>query len=103
VKTWKNKEVQLTEWLNGNPWPATRKSRALRGEAVEDIEWGPVSVELKTRANFPPQYLLDWLTQAERNAEGKVPALIIHKDATRLGNQLIILRLSDFCALVRKE
>jgi hypothetical protein len=98
---WKNKEVQLTAWLdNLHMWPAVRMSRALRGERVEDIAWGPLSVELKTRANTPPGYMLDWLKQADTNADDKVPVVIIHKDGMLMGKQLVILTLNDFVLLL---
>ena len=103
MKTWKKKEIQLTEWLTEyGPWVAVRKSRAERGEAVEDIEWGPLSVELKTRKSCPPQYLLDWLEQAKTNCADKLPIVVIHRNGMRKGNQLVCLTLADFVRLLKE-
>ncbi len=101
MKTWKTKEKTLTEWLSLQElWPAERKSRALRGEAVEDIAWGPISIELKTRKS-PPQYLTDWLEQAKLNAEGKVPLVVVHGDRMRMGEQICMLTLTDLLSLLK--
>ena len=101
MRTWKAKEAQLTEWLTKTGlWVAQLRSRYLRGEAVEDIEWGECSVELKTRKAFPPQYLVKWLAQAETNKGWRTPVLVIHKDGTRMGKQLVVLSLADFVKLL---
>jgi len=104
VKSWKEKEKQLTEWLNKvvDFWKAFRRSRALRGEAVEDVMWGPISVELKTRKNWPPKYVLDWLEQARTNAEKRTPIVVVHGDYMRMGDQLVIMTLQGLVDVVNK-
>ena len=93
--------MQLSQWLTETGlWVAERRSRGLRGEAVEDIEWGLCSIELKTRKDFPPQYLEDWMAQAERNSGWREPVLVLHKDGTRMGRQMVVLSLSSFVNLL---
>lgn len=101
VKSWKEKEKQLTEWLTGcGYWQAVRQSRAWRGEAVEDIQWGPLSIELKTRRSFPPRYVTEWLEQAATNCCGRTPIVIVHGDYVRMGEQLVMMTLRDLVQLI---
>ena len=103
MKTWKAKEKQLTEWLTEwGPWQAVRKSRALRGERVEDVAWGPFSVELKTRKSTPSLEMLGWLEQAEANCDGKVPIVIAHRDSMRKGEQVVMMTIATFTDLIEK-
>ena len=96
MKSWKQKEIALVEWLNAKKlWVAKRMSRGRRGEAVEDVQWGPFSVELKTR-KFVPKYLLDWLAQAKANSKGRTPLVLLHKDRMLWGEQIVLLTLNDF-------
>jgi len=102
MKNWKGKEIQLTQWLSSNGvFKATRRSRAQMGESVEDISWGPFSVELKTRKTVP-KYLLEWMAQAERNAGTAVPVVVIHQDHASMGDQLVMLRLSALLRLIKQ-
>lgn len=66
---------------------------------MEDISWGPISVELKTREEIPA-YVKMWMKQAKRNSEGKIPVVVWHEDRMGMGKQLAILTLDDFRALV---
>lgn len=101
MKNWKEKEKQLVEWLNTQKlWVAERMSRGLRGEAVEDVRWGPFSVELKTRKSAPPQYVLDWLAQAEANSNGRIPIVLVHRDRMVWGEQVVMMELCDLIALL---
>ena len=102
MKTWKRGESRFTEWLSKQGlWVAIRKSRALRGERVEDIEWGPFSVELKTRKTIP-QYLLGWMRQAQVNCQGRTPLVLLHQDRMRVGSQLVVLTLDNFVRMLKK-
>jgi hypothetical protein len=102
MKSWSQKEKALVDWLNevGVAWEAVRRSRALRGEAVEDIEFGPLSVELKTGRKLLPKYILSWLDQAETNCEDRIPVVVAHNDRMRKGEQVVILRFQDFVRLL---
>ena len=103
MKNWKNKEIVLVEWLNTKGlWLAERMSRGLRGEAVEDVQWGPFSIELKTRKSIPPQYLLDWLAQAKANSEGRIPIVLMHKDRMQWGEQVVMIPLTDFVGMLQR-
>ena len=102
MKAWKKKEQDLTNWLNEleTPWEAVRRSRGLRGEAVEDIEFGPLSVELKTGKRLTPKYMLDWLEQAATNCEGRIPVVVAHSDRMRKGDQIVMMTYKDFVRLL---
>ena len=101
MKSWKSKEKWLTEYLSQGLLPAERKSRYFMGESVEDVSWGPFSIEMKTRKTVPPQYALDWMSQAKDNAKGKIPVVVMHRDREQHGQQIVMLRLRDFWALVQ--
>ena len=96
---WKEIEKRIAEWLNSVAVPATRKSKMYMGEAVEDIEFDGFSLEVKSRGVLP-KYIDQWVEQATANSDGKIPAVIWHKDGTHIGKQFIILKLSDFKKIV---
>ena len=101
MKSWKEGEKRLTEWLNEQGlWKAIRKSRAMRGEGVEDIEWGPFSVEQKSRKTIP-QYVKDWIVQAKKNSEDRISFVVWHEDHMRQGKQFIVMLLSDFIQVLK--
>lgn len=100
MKNWKEGEKRLTAWLNEQYlWKAIRKSRAMRGDAVEDIEWGLFSIEYKSRKKIP-QYIKDWMTQAEKNAESRMPIVVWHEDRMRMGKQFVVMPFELFVFLV---
>jgi len=68
----------------------------MRGEAVEDIEWGPLSIEHKTRKRPIPDYLHDWMAQAETNSGTRIPVVVWHQDGMHLGKEFVIMTLRDF-------
>lgn len=95
MKNWKRGEKKITEWYSDLGPEATRTSRYFRGEAVEDVEWGKFSIEIKTRKKIP-QYIHDWMAQAEANARDKIGVVHWHQDHQRLDNDLIIMRACYF-------
>lgn len=100
MKGWKKYEQDLTSYLNGKAGrKATRRSRAKRGEEVMDIEWGDISVEAKCKAGRP-QYLEDWLTQADNNCEGLTPIVVWHQAYEQIDDDVVILRLYDLVSLL---
>ena len=102
TRNWKGGEKLLTEWLDKQGlWPATRTSTGARGEAVEDIDWGLFSVELKTRRTLPV-YLFEWLKQASKNRNSKIPVVMAHQDHLPTGKQIVIMDLNWFIELLRK-
>jgi len=96
MKSWKMFEKKLASYLGGEV-----RSRALRGEAVEDVQWGAFSVEAKTRKKVP-QYIHDWLAQAKENCEGRVPVVVWHQDRTAMGEQIVLLSLNDLVWLAER-
>jgi len=103
VKGWKRKEIELTDYLNdAKMWPALRRSRGLRGEAVEDIEWGPLSIELKTRKGWPPGYMEDFMRQAHTNCGDRTATVVMHGDYMKMGDQHVVMRLEDFVGLLKE-
>jgi len=95
VKTWKEGEKRIAAWYSESGHPATRRSTALRGEAVEDIEWGWFSIEVKTRKTVP-QYVHEWMEQALRNAELRTPVIHWHQDRQHLDDDYVVMRAKDF-------
>lgn len=102
MRSWKSKEKQFREWFEAlGLWPATRESTGKRGEDVEDIAWGPFSVEVKTRKTLP-RWLFDWVTQSVHNCDGKLPIVVAHEDYLPMGSQLVVMRLDMFVELVSR-
>ncbi len=65
-----------------------------------DIGHPALSVEVKARTGFPT-WLEDALKQAELSAkDGKTPAVVLHPDRRPYRDALVVLRLSEFAALV---
>ncbi len=102
MRSWKAKEKQFVEWLNEEalPWVAERMSRAFRGEGIEDIKYGPFSLELKTGSNVVPGHMEDWLSQALENCGGRIPIVIVHRDRMKRGDQVVMLRYRDWIRLL---
>lgn len=61
-----------------------------------DIDCGWLRVEVKTRKTLPG-WILDALTQAERNgADGVLAAVVLHQERMQYGDALLVMRLADF-------
>lgn len=87
TKTWKHHELSM------------RSIGAKRNHfESEDCSHPLFSIECKHRSlkNYPKS-LRDWFEQARVNAkEGKIPLLAVHLAGEIRGNDLIVLRRSDF-------
>lgn len=59
----------------------------------EDISHEKFSIEVKLRKAFVAE---KWMRQAERNAKGKVPLVIVHVTGKRHDNDYVIIKLKDF-------
>ncbi|MEM4134344.1 MAG: hypothetical protein QXV73_04030 [Candidatus Micrarchaeia archaeon] len=59
----------------------------------EDISHDKFSIEVKSRKVFVAE---KWFAQAEKNAKGKVPLLIVHVTGKRHDNDYVIMKLKDF-------
>lgn len=107
MKSWKRYEKDLTTYLRGHTrWKTKRRSRAKMGEDVMDIECGPLAIEAKCPKGRP-QYIEDWLDQADKNKEGKYPVVIWHQAYESIDNDVVLMRLGDLvtfiCALQRDK
>jgi hypothetical protein len=101
MKSWKKYEKDLTSFLDSKcGWEAIRRSRAMMGEEVMDIEWGPISIEAKCKANRP-QYLESWLEQASQNRESMIPIVIWHQAYEGLEKDVVIMRLHSLLTLMQ--
>ena len=96
AKTWKSIESRLANWLNGKV-PAVRKSKMYLGTNVEDISYGPFSIEVKSRSIFP-KYIYEWFEQAKTNCEGRIPIIIWHEMGMKTGEEIVLIKLVDFKA-----
>ena len=95
MKSWKYAEKRIAEWYSDLGPDASRKSTAQRGQAVEDIEWGKFSIEVKTRRTVPG-YLHEWMEQAAANAVTKTPVVHWHQDHQHTENDFVVMRAQDF-------
>lgn len=59
-----------------------------------DFETDLLAVEVKSRKSLPA-WLLGAVEQAERNARGKMPVVILHRVGSRYEDDLVIVRLGN--------
>ena len=89
-KTWKRTEKRHAKDLG-----AERVSTLKRGEESADSENSWLSIESKERKSVPA-YLIEFMEQAERNANGKLPIVVLHKLGQRYDSDLVFMRFKDF-------
>lgn len=75
-----------------------RLAKKLGGRRVgilgqEDIEHERFSIEVKSRKKFVAEA---WMKQAEKNAKGKIPIVIVHVTGKHHENDYVIIKLKDF-------
>ena len=58
----------------------------------QDVEAGAFSIECKSMSNMPG-YLRDFYAQAERHAEGRIPAVAIHQKNHPYDKDFVMIRL----------
>jgi len=95
MKSWKEKEKELTEWYSDIGPKAERVSRLFRGERVTDIVWGLFAIEVKTRKKIP-KYLHEWMKQAEMNANIEIPVVHWHQDCRRAKDDYVVMYARHF-------
>lgn len=90
-KTWKEAERQVARRIGGK-----RTANHALGLRTPDCENDWLSVEVKTRKALP-SWLTGAVTQAATNATpGKLPTVRLHRVGDRYGNDMIVLRATDF-------
>ena len=88
-KLWKKAERVICRMFGG-----TRRGPMGRGECDCYHDW--LSIEIKCRDKMPA-YILEWMEQAEANAEpGKLPLVVWHKVGALYMDSLVFLRAVDF-------
>lgn len=61
---------------------------------AEDIHLDtPFSVECKSRKAF---VAVAWMKQAERNAKGKTPIVVVHVHGSKHDEDLVMIRMKDY-------
>lgn len=85
---WKVAERRIAELLGGVRIPIT-------GRGALDIEHPFLAPEVKSRKRISIQ-LWEWLEQARKEAEGKLPCLILHRPGMRYKESLICFCIEEF-------
>ena len=65
------------------------------GESRRDVEHPHWSIEVKHRKVLP-QWLHDAMGQAEREANGRIPIVILHEKGLKYDESYVIIRLLNF-------
>ena len=88
-RTWKATERAVASILGGQ--------RAGPRGAHPDVEHAWLAVEVKHRDKVP-DWLKEAMAQAVRNSPGAshLPVVVLHESGQRHGEDLVIIRLSDF-------
>ncbi len=95
MTTWKHTERAIAKRLNGRRLGVT-------GGATPDVITDLLAVEVKHRKALP-EWLKDALTQAERNADNRLPLVVLHEAGKRHADDLVLLRLQDLERLLSKQ
>ncbi len=92
MKDWKSCERRVAEFLGGERVPVSGRTR---GDAP-DVLHDHLSIEVKSRRKLPA-WIEDAMKQAEASAkDGQLPVAVLHQDARRYAESLVVLRLEDF-------
>jgi hypothetical protein len=68
---------------------------------MEDVTFGRFSIETKEREKLPV-FLKKCITQAESNAGGKVPVVILHELGDRHSKDLVVMRYFEWKKILDK-
>lgn len=91
TSAWKHTERSVARLVDG-------KRNGNTGSNSADVETATLAVEVKHRASLPA-WLLDAVQQAQRNADGKTPIVVLHRAGQRHTGDLVVATMSDFLAL----
>jgi len=94
--SWKRNEREIAERLGGVRVPVTGRSR---GDAP-DIAHDRYGIECKMWSALPKR-VTDAMDQAKASCRGEqIPLVVLHAKGARHDEDLVVLRLADFAALV---
>lgn len=95
--SWKRTERAIAAILGGKRIPVT-------GRKGPDISHPTLSVEVKSRTDFPG-YLWDWLAQASDGADpSKVPVVVLHRAGrVHVDDDLVVLRLAHLVDVLEER
>jgi hypothetical protein len=91
---WKSVELKIARMFGSERSGPTGRNDA-------DVKHETLAIEVKSRASImsvPEKHLL----QAERNAKGRIPMVVIHHDNCRYGREHVIMRLDDVINLLKE-
>ena len=88
MTTWKHCERMIAKLLGG-----TRTGS--NGESRRDVEHPHWSIEVKHRKVLP-QWLHNAMGQAEREADGRIPIVVLHEKGLQYDESYVIIRLLNF-------
>ena len=88
MTTWKHCERMIAKLLGG-------ERTGSNGESRRDVEHPHWSIEVKHRTVLP-QWLHDAMGQAEREADGRIPIVVLHEKGLKYDESYVIIRLLNF-------
>ena len=88
MTTWKHCERMIAKLVGGTRTGAN-------GESRRDVEHPHWSIEVKHRKVLP-QWLHSAMGQAEREADGRIPIVVLHEKGLKYDESYVIIRLSNF-------
>ena len=95
MSTWKHSERMIAKLLGG-------MRTGSNGESRRDVEHPHWSIEVKHRKVLP-QWLHDAMGQAEREADGRVPIVVLHEKNQQYEESYVVIRLLNFNTEVNDE
>ena len=88
MTTWKHCERMIAKLIGG-------ERTGSNGESRRDVEHPHWSIEVKHRKVLP-QWLHDAMGQAEREADGRIPIVVLHEKGLKYDDSYVIIRLLNF-------
>ncbi len=91
-KLWKATEREVSRLLGGKRVPVNST------DGIEcDVKHDWLAIEVKERKNLPA-FLVNAMRQAVKHSDDKhMPIVVFHGKSQRHDNDLIVIRLRDFC------
>jgi hypothetical protein len=96
-KRWKSVERKVAAKLGGERIPITGRQRGSAPDCTS--AGGNLSIEVKDRKKIP-EWLKDAMSQAiASQRDGQIPIVVLHECGMATGDNLLIIRLNDWCDL----
>ena len=96
---WKRTERVVADKLGGRRVPVTGRQRG----DVPDVAHPTLAVEVKTRKTLPAWLRTGMAQAVAAQRPGQLPIVVLHETGARHADDLVVVRLGDWCARFGSE